>query len=618
MILRMAVCFLLLVSASAARAASIVTEWTDDAVSAANEVAWEPTVAARFFAIWSTAIYDAWTAYDPTAIAVVSGTALKNQGGAANEANKREAISHAAYTVLAALAPQRRRALAERMAALGYDAKATTAPAEVGRRAANAMLGRFREDGANEAGGFADTTGYRPAGAEEAARWQPILSLGKPQLPTTPQWSRVLPFALRGADRYRPPPPPAPGSKAWSDQISVDIEVSAALTDAQKAAPEFWNEWGSSPPSHLVELTKFASDHHDLRTDDDVKLFFVVSNALLDASIAAWDAKYAYDYVRPITAIRSLGDASIRTWRPRSLPAVLAYSSPATDAALALTAIPAGIAEMRASDWEPYLPTPPFPSYVAGHSTFCTAWARVMTLATDNAELRFRKIVTRLYVEQRPLSPPVALDYPTYEAAAETCGQSRVWGGVHWPEDIARGRELGRRVGENAWARAQQFLMGAASPATAALAALHAPFWFHESHDSGQGAKFGDAGGLAIDLAAGASGTWRSIALDPMPVGDYELRLIGRCRWRRRDPPRCGDRVGRPARSRALGSEQIHDGSDRSERGRDASLDQRRNAILRSILRSRCRLRARARPRLGRRHRPRLADRGGLAAFHRV
>ena len=137
------------------------------------------------------------------------------------------------------------------MVALGYDPGATTAPAAVGRSAAVAVLARFRADGANEAGAFADTTGYRPKGAEQADAWQPILSFGKPQLPTTSQWSRVLPFALRRADQYRPPPPPAPGTAEWSQQIKTEIAVAGALTDEEKATAEYWNEWGSAPASHL-------------------------------------------------------------------------------------------------------------------------------------------------------------------------------------------------------------------------------------------------------------------------------------------------------------------------------------------------------------------------------
>jgi hypothetical protein len=148
-----------------------------------------------------------------------------------------------------------------------------------------------------------------------------------------------------------------------------------------------------------------------------------------------------------------------------------------------------------------------------------------MALATGTSELDFHKTVKRLYVEQRQLEPPVTLDYSTYAVAAHACSQSRLWGGVHWPDDLESGDELGRRVGENAWNRAQQFFLGTASAVTAALAVLRPPFWFHESADSSHVAKFPNDMGLAIDLAPGAAGVWRSVMLDPVPAGNYQLRL---------------------------------------------------------------------------------------------
>jgi hypothetical protein len=57
------------------------------------------------------------------------------------------------------------------------------------------------------------------------------------------------------------------------------------------------------------------------------------------------------------------------------------------------------------------------------------------------------------------------------------------------------------------------------------VTALHPPLWFHESEDSGHVAKFSEGVGLAIDLAPGAAGIWQSVALDPVPAGNYELRL---------------------------------------------------------------------------------------------
>ena len=517
---------ILIVPASTASAASIVTEWLDQALPYAQEVAWEPTVGSRFFSILHTAMYDAWTAYDPLAVGVVSGTALKGQGGADNEANKREAISHAAFTVLRTFAPQHRRALIERMQELGYDPNADTLPARVGRRAAEAVLATCRDDGANEAGNFADTTGYEPRTSGPPDAWRPIESFGRRQLPTTPQWSRVMPFSLARADEFRPVPPPAPGSAEWSRQIDVLIKTSAVLTDEGKAEAEYWGIFGMAPAPELIEMTKFVSDADDLRLDDDVKLFFVASNAIFDASIAAWDAKYAYDYVRPITAIRTLGDTLISAWRPRALTEALAFSTPAAkEDAKYSGVVPAGLGEVRAADWEPYLPTPPFPAYISGHSAFTAAWARAMELATGKPDFNFKKTVRHLYVEQRELAEPVTLSYPTFADAAEAAGTSRIWAGVHWPGDNDRGLELGRKVGENVWRRAEQFVLGTASPAAAAFAALRPPLWFHDNESSDHPAHFDAASGLTIDLPPQGAGLWRSIVVDAMPAGAYELKL---------------------------------------------------------------------------------------------
>ena len=208
-----------MMQASRASAASIVTEWLDQALPYAQEVAWEPTVGSRFFAILHTAMYDAWTAYDPVAVGVVSGTTLKGLGGANNEANKREAISHAAFTVLRTL----RRSIGARSSSGCRSSAMIPTPTPCQPRSGAGLLRPFspacRDDGANEAGNFADTTGYRPqmSGAPDA--WRPIELLGKRQLPTTPQWSRVMPFSLRAPINsvpFRRRPPELPNGRGKS------------------------------------------------------------------------------------------------------------------------------------------------------------------------------------------------------------------------------------------------------------------------------------------------------------------------------------------------------------------------------------------------------------------
>ena len=148
-----------------------------------------------------------------------------------------------------------------------------------------------------------------------------------------------------------------------------------------------------------------------------------------------------------------------------------------------------------------------------------------MELATGKPDFNFSTTVKHLYVEHRELAKPVTLFYPTFASAADAAGMSRIWAGVHWPADNERGLELGRKVGENVWRRAQQFMLGTASPAAAAFAALRPPYWFHDNEAPDHPAHFDTASGLAIDLPPHGAGAWRSVVVDPMPAGAYALEL---------------------------------------------------------------------------------------------
>src|SRR5437899_7924189 len=96
-------------------------------------------------------------------------------------------------------------------------------------------------------------------------------------------------------------------------------------------------------------------------------MLFVLSNAMLDAGVAAWDAKRAYDSVRPVTAISHL-------FREKKIHA---WGGPGK-----------GTVELDGSKWIPYqsatFPTPPFPEYVSGHSTYSAAAAQILKLWTGS------------------------------------------------------------------------------------------------------------------------------------------------------------------------------------------------------------------------------------------
>jgi hypothetical protein len=216
---------------------NVVLLWNEAALQAVRDTRPAPTGTARALAVVHASIYDAWAAYDAKAVGSGLGGSLRQPPAERTPANRRTAISYAAYRALVNLVPARTDSFDALMAALGHDpADATTGtgPAGVGIRAAAAVLAHRADDGANQAGGYADTTGYQPVNTPDkvldADRWQPLrLPSGTVQTFATPHWYRVTPFALRSAAvparrpgrprrRARPAqprlPPPGPGGAA--------------------------------------------------------------------------------------------------------------------------------------------------------------------------------------------------------------------------------------------------------------------------------------------------------------------------------------------------------------------------------------------------------------------
>ena len=523
--LRAGIAALALLAPAPASAASIVTDWLDVALPIVEDVAPYPTTSARVTAVLHAAMFEAWAAYDERAVGPVLGGALRGTGGPSDALHKREAISHAAHAVLLAAAPHRRGPLDRFMAELGYDPDADTPAARVGREAARAVLELRRGDGANEAEGYSDGGAYAPRDASELDAWQPVMDEGEPQMAITPHWGSVMPFALPSADALRPPPPPEPGTAAFEAELEAVLALSAGLDDARKAEAEYWVPWISHPASHLMRLTVEVSFDRRLTLDEDVALFFTVSGALLDASIATWDAKYHYDYVRPETAIARLGEREVVAW-----------ASPAARAGLHLPnegrAIAWGRAEpavaMPARLWRPYIPTPPFPEYVSGHSAFTAAWARAMELSLGDGLFGHETVMDHLYVENRDLAEPVTIAFPTFWDAAASSGASRRHGGVHFPVSDERGLALGRAAGDLAWREAQRHVGGSARPAPSGTQLTRA-LWAHRPMEGAERARLALDGGLVVaapdEPRPGMTygGRWVSRTLDPLPAGDWRL-----------------------------------------------------------------------------------------------
>jgi hypothetical protein len=438
-------------------ARNVVLVWNDALLESIRTGTLGPPQTARALGTVHTAMYDAWAAYDALAVGTILGGTLRRPLAEHTEASKREAVSYAAYRVLVDLYPERTAAFGALLQQLGYDpANGTTdvqTPAGVGNVAADALLAFRASDGANQSGGYADYTGYAPVNSPDQIldpeRWQPLRNLdGSAQTFITPHWANVTAFGLTTAGQFRPPPPAPYRSGEYQRQVEEVILLSAKLGDREKMVAEYWADGPQSelPPGHWNLFAQVVSlrDGHTL--DDDVKLFFALNNALCDASIAAWEAKRHYDYVRPITAVRYLkGRSKVRAW-----------AGPYQ-----------GTRVIEGAAWQPYqvpsFVTPPFSEYVSGHSTFSAAAAEVLRRFTGSDYFGHSVTLPAGWSRIEPGATPalpVTLSWTTFSDAADEAGISRLYGGIHFRQGDLEGRALGRKVGTAVWERAQAHING--------------------------------------------------------------------------------------------------------------------------------------------------------------
>jgi PAP2 superfamily len=456
-----------------------VLQWNAATLQAIRDTAPAPPVAARALAIVHTAMFDAWAAYDRRAVGTRLGPSLRRPERERTPAAKRAAVSHAAYRALVDVFPTRAADFTARLRALGYDpanrSTAVTTPAGVGNAAAAALLAYRHRDGSNQLGDlapgpYADWTGYRPVNTPDLladpSRWQPLrLPDGTTQRFSVPHWGRVRPFSLRSGAQLRATPPPAFTGDEHLDEVDELLGLSARLDDRTKAIAEYWSDGPRSelPPGHWNLFATWVSKRDRNSLDADVKLFFALAGAQLDAGIAAWNAKRSYDNERPVAGVRFL----------RQGQTVSAWGGPYQ-----------GTREIPAEQWQPYfradVVTPPFPDHVSGHSTFSAAGATVLAAFTGSDRFGARATVRRGSSLIEPGATPstdVTLSWPTFSAAADEAGMSRRYGGIHYRSADLAGRSLGRKVGVEAVVRAMSHIWGVGlegsrprpKPATATL-----------------------------------------------------------------------------------------------------------------------------------------------------
>ncbi len=444
--------------AETSAADNAVVVWDNAVLHAIRTIKPGPTIVARSLAVAHTAMFDAWSAYDAIAVPTIRHPNWRRPSGERTTANKEEAVSYAGFRVAVDLFPSLQSDFEAILAQQGYSQATATEARSIGNTAAEAVLTMRHADGSNQENGYADTTGYvpvnTPISVTDPNRWQPLgILIGNSvvtQKFTTPQWGLVTPFALTSGSALRPPPPPAYPDPRYKEEADEIIAISAALTDANKMQAEYFADGPNSefPPGHWALFAQFVSRRDGHSIDDDAKLFFALGNALLDASISGWDAKRAYDSVRPVTAIRFLYKGQ----------KIQAWGGPG-----------AGAVTISGENWRPYqvptVVTPPFPEFFSGHSVFSAAGAQILSSFTGSDTFGYSVTILAGSSAAEPGVVPasdITFSWATFSDAADAAGMSRRYGGIHFHTGDLAGRSLGRTIGAFAWTRAMTFFDGTA------------------------------------------------------------------------------------------------------------------------------------------------------------
>ena len=463
---------------------SVVIRWNEAFLEAVREAKLGPPMVARALAIAHTCTYDAWAAYDHKAVGTRLGSSLRRPSADRTLANKVQAISFAAYRAGVDLFPGSVSTVFDPlMRDLGYNGADLTTdltPAGVGNVAARAVLDFGHRDGANELGdepggiagvAYSDYTGYVPVNAPMDIRapfdpasvldvnaWQPLRYVDGSGNVVTPrfvgaQWQRVMPFAVVPGSLRSTSGPARYGSAEYVAQAHDLLDLSGGLTDEQKMIAEYWADGPRSelPPGHWNLFAQFVSrrDQHGAHShgvEQDVKLFFALTNAIADAGCCAWDNKRAFNSVRPISAIRTLFRGQL----------VRAWAGPYQ-----------GTRMIDGAAWSPYqpttFPTPPFPEYSSGHSSFSAAGAEILELFTGNDRFGASTVLHAGSSRVEPGAVPlrdVTLSWATFSDAAQQAGISRRYGGIHFEQGDLDARATGRIAARIVWEKAREYWEG--------------------------------------------------------------------------------------------------------------------------------------------------------------
>ena len=373
--------------------ADVITAWNTAALDAIRANRTSPPVASRALAILHVSIYDAVNGIDRTHEPYFVQSAVPAS------ASRGAAASAAAHKVLVTLFPMNAASFddlnAATLAAISNGPQKSQAIAW-SEAVADHILGLRANDGS-------DAIIAPPSGSGPGV-WRPTPPAFANYV--LPQWGFVTPFAMPTSNAFRPPGPPSISSARYLADLNevnaLGAAIGSARTPEQSVIALFWADGTGTetPVGHWNSIAQKIGADRGNTIEQNARLFALLNIAMADAAICAWDAKYTYDFWRPITAIRDTFDLN----------------------------------------WSSYITTPPFPDYVSGHSTFSGAAATVLAMfyGTDNIA----------FTIDSDFLPGVLRSFSSVSAAANEAAISRLYGGIHFRSAIQDGLSAGIAIGQ--------------------------------------------------------------------------------------------------------------------------------------------------------------------------
>lgn len=375
-------------AASLAARADVITDWNQRSAQFITESRMGTPPAVRVMAYVQTAAYEA--ARDAARTAPNNGPAME------------AAVAAAHRVVLSQMLPAQRAAIdtayQAALGALAQDA-ARAQHLAAGERAAQRVLAARADDMPRTP----DT--YRPHTTPGA--YVPTA------LPAVTQWPQRKPWLLERADQFRPGPPPALDSARWVRDFN-EIKALGARESKQRSAEqtEIGRFWDYSLPAIYHGVVRSVAQSPGRDVQDNARLFATVAQAMDDALIAVMDAKYTYNFWRPVTSIRN-GD------------------------------IDGNDGTERDAGWAPLIDTPMHPEYPCAH---CILSATVATVLKAERSLPTLSTTS-------PTAPGATRQWSNPDVFMQEVALARIVGGVHYRYSTEVGMAMGQRIGEWALSR---------------------------------------------------------------------------------------------------------------------------------------------------------------------